>query len=109
MTNMEAVENEIQHCKEAIVRKDVMIRLRKNKDFAEVIEEGYLREEAIRLVMAKVAGLSEEAMSKLDKLAYGPGALAQYFDNILRLGDQAEQALLNSEQTREELLQEGIA
>lgn len=109
MTSMEEVEFEIQQNKETIMRRDVMMRLRNNKDFREVIEKGYLQDEAIRLIMAKVAGLPIEAMDKLDKLAYGPGALAQYFDNILRLGDRAEEDLHNSEQMREELLVEGIA
>jgi hypothetical protein len=106
---MEEVEVEIQQCKEAIARRDVMVRLRNNKDFQEIIEIGYLKEEAVRLIMAKVAGLPAEAMDKLDKLAYGPGALAQHFDTILRLGDQAEQALNNNELTREELLTEDVA
>jgi len=109
MSQLHNVEIEIDVAKELIAVRDSYVKLSDNKFFKEVILEGYFKKEAARLVMAKSNPNLDEAMQKnLDNKILGVGGLVQYFNEILRVGDMAQEALGQQEQTREEILAEEI-
>lgn len=109
MTNLEEVEIQIKMAKDMIALRDAYVKLSENKHFKDVIENGYFKEEAARLVMAKSATLTAEQQEKIDGMIMGVGALANYFDMIMRRGHEMDQALNDHEQTREEILAEEVA
>lgn len=109
MTDLEEVEIQIKMAREMISLRDAYVKLSSNKHFKDVIETGYFKEEAARLVMAKSASLSEEQQRKIDGMIIGVGSLANYFDMIMRRGHEMEQALGEHESTREEILAEGAS
>lgn len=109
MTDLEEVEIQIKMAREMISLRDAYVKLSTNKHFKDVIETGYFKEEAARLVMAKSASLSEEQQRKIDGMIIGVGSLANYFDMIMRRGHEMEQALGEHESTREEILAEGAS
>ena len=105
---LECLEISMDEAKKAIKRKDCLVKLQKNRAFIELIEEGFLKEHAIRQVMLKShPGLQEEKIQKtLDQNITAIGAFKQYLINVYNEGMNAEQALRDDEATQEELLQE---
>jgi competence CoiA-like predicted nuclease len=89
--------------------KDSLVKLQKNQDFKKVIIEYYFKEEAARLVMAKSSNLTEEQQTVIDKMIYGIGSLAKFFDSTLSRGVQSEQSLVEDEEAKTSILQEGLA
>lgn len=108
MNHLEEVDIQIKMAKEMIALRDSYVKLSENKHFKDVIENGYFKEEAARLVMAKSATLSDDQQSKIDGMIMGVGALANYFEMVMRRGNEMEQALEDHESTREEILAEEI-
>ena len=76
--------------------------------FIEFLEQGYTKEEAARLVMAKSSNLNEEQKKLIDCMIYGIGALSNFFDSVHQRGIQAEQALREDEDAKTEILQEDL-
>jgi len=110
MNDMEQVDIQIEVAKEMIALRDDCVKLMANKNFKDVIEKGYFKEEAARLVMAKSNHtLSIEQQTNMDNRIMGIGALANFLDAIMSRGDQMDQALEGHEQTRQELLAEDIS
>lgn len=99
-------DNHIERLKEQVKLKDVLIRLRENPDFKQVIDEEYLKNEAIRLVEAKGSPelSSEESQRTLDNNIMGVSILRQYFQRIMIMGDQAERSLEGAYSERQRLL-----
>ena len=109
MTHLEEVEIQIGMAKEMRALRDSCVKLHNNKQFKDVILNGYFKEEAARLVMAKSSNLAPEQMQIIDGMIMGVGALANYFEMIMRRGAEMDQALGDHEQTREEILAEEAA
>lgn len=108
MTNLEEVEIQIDIAKEMIALRDSYFKLSTNRNFKNVIEKAYFKEEAARLVMAKSSFLDAEQQANVDNMIYGIGALANFFDMIVRRGNEMEQALEDHQSTREEILAEEL-
>jgi len=89
--------------------KNSLLKLQKNKDFKKVVIEYYFKEEAARLVMAKSSNLDEAQQLTIDKMIYGVGSIAKFFDSVLQRGVQAEQSLSEDEESKASILQEGLA
>jgi len=106
---LQNIEVSIEEAKNTISLKASLTKLSSNKDFKKVIEEGYFKEEAARLVMAKSAGLAPDQQTNIDNMIYGIGALYNYLNTVHTRGAQMEDALRDDEQAREEILMEGIA
>ena len=69
----------------------------------------YFKEEAARLVMAKSnTNLDEAQQRSIDNMIAGIGSLSNYFDMIIRRGNEMEVSLKEFEQTREEILAEEV-
>ena len=88
--------------------RDNCVKLMDSKYFKEVIDEGYFKEEAARLVMAKSSNLNADQMKIIDNMQYGIGALANFLESVMRRGAEMDTALGEHEQTREEILAEGL-
>ena len=111
MQNTEQLQNievSIEEAKTAIQLKDNLLRLSSNDDFISIIEHGYFKSEAARLVMAKSAGLTVEQQTNIDNMIFGVGALYNYLNSVHSRGMQMEAALRDDESAREEILQEEL-
>jgi|TARA_R110000765_G_scaffold425254_1_gene537842 hypothetical protein len=108
MTELEEVDIQIETASKIRSLRDNCVKLMKNRNFKDVIEDGYFKEEAARLVMAKSAPLNEEQQRNIDGMIIGVGALANYLNMVMRRGADMDVALGEHEQTREEILAEGI-
>lgn len=105
---IEQVELSIEHAKLSIDNKIALQRLTNNKDFEKIILEGYFKDEASRLVLLKADPSMDNFQALIDKQIIAVGQFRQYLATIMVLGTQAEKAIADDEETREELLAEGL-
>ena len=108
MTDLEQVEIQIEMANKLRKLRDNCVKLTANKAWKDVIDEGYFKEEAARLVMAKSSNLNADQMKLIDNMQYGIGALANFLESVMRRGAEMDTAIGEHEQTREELLAEGL-
>jgi hypothetical protein len=108
-TELEQVEIQIDTARRIRSLRDSCVKLMDSKYFKDVIEEGYFKEEAARLVMAKSSNLTVDQMRLIDNMQYGVGALANFLESVMRRGSEMDTAIGEHEETREEILAEGIS
>ena len=108
MTDLEQVEIQIDMANKLRKMRDTCVKLTASEPWKDVIDTGYFKEEAARLVMAKSSNLSSEQMELIDRMQYGVGALANFIESVMRRGAEMDQALNEHEETREEILAEEI-
>ena len=108
MTDLEQVEIQIDMANKLRKLRDNCVKLTASEPWKDVIDTGYFKEEAARLVMAKSSNLSSEQMELIDRMQYGVGALANFIESVMRRGAEMDQALNEHEETREEILAEEI-
>ena len=109
MTDLEQVEIQIDMAQKLRKMRDNCVKLTASEPWKDIIGEGYFKEEAARLVMAKSSHLTPEQMQLIDNMIYGIGALANYIESVMRRGAEMDQALGEHEETREEILAEEVA
>tara|TARA_Y100001949_G_scaffold66987_1_gene56705 strand:- start:89 stop:421 length:333 start_codon:yes stop_codon:yes gene_type:complete len=109
MTDLEQVEIQIDMAQKLRKMRDNCVKLTDSEPWKDIIGEGYFKEEAARLVMAKSSHLTPEQMQLIDNMQYGIGALANYIESVMRRGAEMDQAIGEHEETREEILAEEIA
>jgi hypothetical protein len=108
MTDLEQVDIQIELANRLRKMRDTCVKLTSSEPFRDVITEGYFKEEAARLVMAKSASLNPEQIQIIDNMQYGIGALANFIESVMRRGAEMDQAVGEHEQTREEILAEEV-
>ena len=108
-TELEQVEIQIDTAQRIRVLRDNCVKLMDSKYFKDVIEDGYFKEEAARLVMAKSYILNPDQMILIDNMQYGIGALANFLESVMRRGSEMDTAIGEHEQTREEILAERVS
>lgn len=113
MSNSSMVQQLDNSIKQATVNVEfgkAIERLRSNRDFKLVIGEGYFEREAIRLVHLKsdVAMQSVASQADIVKQMDAIGALQQFFNAKLHVARLATRAIEDDEETRQELLAEGV-
>ena len=108
MKEIEQVEIQIEMANKLRKMRDNCVKLTESKPFKDVITEGYFKEEAARLVMAKSSNLTPEQMKLIDNMQYGIGALANFIESVMRRGAEMDQALNEHEETLEEILAEEV-
>ena len=108
MTDLEQVEIQIDMANKLRALRDNCVKLTASETWKDIITEGYFKEEAARLVMAKSSNLTPEQMQLIDNMQYGIGALANYIESVMRRGAEMDQAIGEHEETREEILAEEI-
>lgn len=93
------IELSIQQAKKTVELSKALERLESNRDFQTVIQNSYLRDEAIRLVHAKSnPGLqSPEKQAAVIRDIDSIGTLATYLRQIHQFADAAQQAINDSE------------
>ena len=108
MTDLEQVEIQIEMAQKLRKMRDNCVKLTASETWKDIIDNGYFKEEAARLVMAKSSNLTPEQMQLIDNMQYGIGALANYIESVMRRGAEMDQALGEHEETREEILAEEV-
>ena len=108
MTDLEQVEIQIDMANKLRALRDNCVKLTASEPWKDVIDEGYFKEEAARLVMAKSSNLTPEQMKLIDNMIFGIGAVANYIESVMRRGAEMDQAIGEHEETREEILAEEI-
>ena len=108
MTDLEQVEIQIDMANKLRALRDNCVKLTASETWKDVIDTGYFKEEAARLVMAKSSNLSAEQMQLIDNMMLGIGALANYIESVMRRGAEMDQAIGEHEETRDEILAEEI-
>tara|TARA_Y100000815_G_C13095076_1_gene407166 strand:+ start:144 stop:476 length:333 start_codon:yes stop_codon:yes gene_type:complete len=108
MTDLEQVEIQIDMAHKLRKMRDNCVKLTASEPWKDIIDTGYFKEEAARLVMAKSSNLTPEQMQLIDNMQYGIGALANYIESVMRRGAEMDQAIGEHEETREEILAEEI-
>lgn len=99
----QALEISIETAKEGIAKNDALNRLSRNKDFQLLIDTGYFRDTAARLVLLRGAPqMQDEAnqtglLREMDAIAY----LRQYFSTIAIQGAQMSRTLQADLETQE--------
>ena len=109
MTDLEQVEIQIEMAQKLRKMRDNCVKLTASESWKDIIGEGYFKEEAARLVMAKSSNLTPEQMQLIDNMQYGIGALANYIESVMRRGAEMDQAIGEHEETREEILAEEVS
>lgn len=112
MTNQEQLaqlEREAKSYKAAIDLGSALEKLMSNRDFNRLITEGYLRNEAVRLVQARsnpeLQSPEKQAANLRDIDAIG--SLSQFFNTVRAEAGMAGRSLKSNEETQAELLAEG--
>ena len=108
MTDLEQVEIQIDMANKLRALRDNCVKLTASETWKDVIDTGYFKEEAARLVMAKSSNLTPEQMQLIDNMMSGIGALANYIESVMRRGAEMDQAIGEHEETRDEILAEEI-
>lgn len=104
------IEENIKEARKIVELAECVDRLRKNRDFKQVIQEGYFHKEAVRLVHLKSdpAFQTPERQKSILLQIDAIGALNQYFDGIYHAARLAGKAIEADMETRDELLQEEL-
>ena len=111
------IDNELQQIESNLKRNAVLTelgnalaRLKGNRDFKKVIFEGFFGDEAIRLVHLKADPNMQSSDSQKAILIQmdAIGALRQYLETLAQLAGMAQKSIEADEQTRNELLAEGL-
>lgn len=101
------IEISIDDARATLARKDALQKLMDTTVWQDIIEDGYFKEEASRLVLLKAdPGMGKSELKQIDIAINAIGPFRQYLRVIMQLGMMAENALENDQQTREELLLE---
>jgi hypothetical protein len=103
---VEEVELTIEEAKKHIKKRDQLRKLMANREFRQIIEEGYLKDEAIRLVGISADPSLEHRKDAIVGQIESISNFRQYLSGILRMGDQMEDALRENEMLLDELREE---
>ena len=107
--DIQQVEIDIEKARAAIQKMEALDRLYNNRDFKELITDGYFIKEASRCVLLKGdLNINEETRDHCDRMINGIGLLRGYFQQVNYFGQQAQAAMEDYEEAREELLQEQL-
>ena len=109
MNDLEQVEIQIEMATRIRKLRDNCVKLIETPLWKDVIDEGYFKEEAARLVMAKSSNMNAEQKQLIDNMIYGVGALANWLESVVRRGSEMDQAIGEHEETREDLLKEEVS
>lgn len=106
---VQKIEENIKQARQIIELQAALDRLATNKDFKLVITEGYLKQEAIRLVHLKAEAFFQtlERQSAIVRDIDGIGSLVSYFTTLRHNAETARKAIEADEFTRDEILSEG--
>jgi len=105
---LEQLEKNMVEAKKFMDVRGSYRKLVKNREFKKVILDYYFNEEAARLVTAKSSGLDDKQEKMVDNMMYGIGALQNFFESVEMRGNQAEQAYKEDEDSKTDIIAEGL-
>ncbi|MCM2973731.1 hypothetical protein [Larsenimonas suaedae] len=106
--DIQEIELDIEQAKALIEKDDALTRLSQNPDFQKVIQEGYLKGEAVRLVHLKADPNMQQPdmQSDIANQITGIGCLFNYLKVIEMQAQHARFAMDEHQQTLNELMME---
>ena len=104
-TEIEAIEREVRNAQTIIKFADALRRLKKNKDFIDVVLNGYFKEDAIRLVHLKARPdmQSEESQKLVISQIDAIGAFSAYMNTAFHKEQMAKKTMEDIEYARDNL------
>lgn len=110
LNTLQAIDKQIDQAKELVEFGKAMERLRSNREFKKVIIEGYLSDEAVRLVHLKAdPGMQRlESQAAIIKQMDAIGSFASYMNTVMQQASLAEKAVETAEADKEDYLAGGI-
>ncbi len=102
---LDSVEQLITNNRKLIKTNEMLQRLLRNADFKTIVEQGYLREEALRLVSLQ-AHCSYVKLQDISRAIDGVSHFAMYLAHIERDGKRAEEELATNIAMQTELYAE---
>lgn len=111
MSELQEVEVSIDAAKKAIADAELMTKFVKSDIYKELIDVGYCKDYASRLVLMKAdpSMAKPEMQASIVKSIDGIGEFRQYVNSVLQMGHQARSALKDDEETHQELMQEEVS
>lgn len=106
---IQEIDKSIQEARVTVELGNALARLQSNRDFKKVIETGYFKDEAVRLVHL----LSDPNMQTPEKQQAilsdirAVGALKNYLGTVSFLANVAKKSIAFSEEVRDELIEGG--
>lgn len=106
---VEQVEMSIEQAKTLQKRRDALNQLQHNPFWKTLINETYLKTEAVRLVLLKSDAATQvpHLQEAIDKEIIGIGVFRQFLSATLAMGNQADGAMAGHQETLDELRDEG--
>lgn len=109
-TQIEQTEHRISELKEQIELRDRILRLTNNSDFRFVIQDMFLNKEAARFVqLSEDPSLPPESQKDSLRIAQSTGHLKRWLSMNIRMGNMAEEDLVNQHEIIEQLRAEGAS
>lgn len=110
MSEAHEIEVSMAGAKKVVAMGDALGRLMKNPDFKLLILDGYLKDEAVRLVHAKANPACQRAdiQAAIVKDIDAIGSLDQYFRTVDIAADQAATSIEEAENALTEIAGEGV-
>ncbi len=110
MSELDAINESIEHSKRIVETADAVKRLQKNADFNIIFTDGYLRDYAADMVQSKALYSMQDDKSQafIDRQITGIGALSYYLDMLLTTGVTAQNALESQEEEKDYLIREEV-
>jgi len=98
----------IEEAEKRIEDAAALDRLYKNKDFRHVFLDGYFMKEASRTVLLKADPnmQGDEEQRDCNNIIMAIGMLRQHFAKVFGLGSQAEKAVADDKEARQQLMEE---
>jgi hypothetical protein len=108
--SLEEIELSIEEAKKMVTKANSLKSLLSNKNYKALVDEGYFKEEAIRLVLLKSdPNMESETNQKaIIQAIDGIGSFRQYLHTVLQYGAMAEKEISAAQEAREELLAEEL-
>jgi len=99
MSNTQQVELNIEHARQGVKFGEALDRLMKNRDFQKVILDGFLREEAVRLVHLKAdpAMYTPEDQRDIDAQITAIGMFGAWLRRQRKEAETAQKELLDNQ------------
>lgn len=103
MSDIETIELSIEEAKKIVAKRDMALKLAGNREFKKLVLEGYLKDEAARLVGISADASVKEHWGDIHSAINGISHFQQYMRTIKQMGDIAERELAEQVDTLEEL------
>ena len=107
MSDIQALQNEIEGAKAVVQRRDLALKLSENREFRVLFTEEYFGSEIARLMVMSVdSNVDAETRADCVKMAEAAARTKQYLSMVIQAGAHYERTLPEMEATLQEMLVE---